>query len=138
VLAGDIGRAERLEASCMEMWNLCGIEPEVLDYATMTVKSPGYPLRPEIVESAWYLRRATGDPQYQAMGIKFYRSLVQYCRTDVGFAQLDDVRTKKQSDSMESFFLAETLKYLYLLLSPPDAVDLKGVVFNTEAHPLRK
>lgn len=41
-------------------------------------------------------------------------------------------------DKMESFFLAETLKYLYLLLddSQPDLVPLDQYVFNTEAHPL--
>jgi hypothetical protein len=38
---------------------------------------------------------------------------------------------------MESFFLAETLKYLYLLFAPPKTVDLKSTVFNTEAHPIR-
>jgi len=48
------------------------------------------------------------------------------------------VQTKKQSDDMESFFLAETLKYLYLLYAPADTVDLSHQVFNTEAHPLRK
>jgi mannosidase alpha-like ER degradation enhancer 2 len=138
VLGGDIERAARLEASCFAMWNLCGIEPEELNYRTMTVESPGYPLRPEIIESAWYLSRATGDGKYRKMGETFYRSIVQYCRTDAGFAQIDDVRTMKKSDAMESFFLAETLKYLYLLLSSSDPVQLEGAVFNTEAHPLRR
>ncbi len=34
-----------------------------------------------------------------------------------------------------SFFLAETLKYLYLLFDDANALDLSTWVFNTEAHP---
>ena len=49
-LSGDVGRAARLEDSSFRMWSLHGIEPEVLDYRTLTVVSPGYELRPEIVE----------------------------------------------------------------------------------------
>src|SRR6185295_12178676 len=55
VLGGDLDRARRLQASCFRMWRLRGIEPEVIDYRTMAIRSPGYPLRPEIIESAWYL-----------------------------------------------------------------------------------
>jgi hypothetical protein len=39
---------------------------------------------------------------------------------------------------MESFFFAETLKYLYVLLGPPNTINLKTTVLNTEAHPLRR
>ncbi|OMJ11957.1 Mannosyl-oligosaccharide 1,2-alpha-mannosidase MNS1 [Smittium culicis] len=45
---------------------------------------------------------------------------------------------KKLLNSMERFFLAETLKYLYLLFSPTDYISLEDFVFNTEAHPLKK
>lgn len=37
---------------------------------------------------------------------------------------------------METFWLSETLKYLYLLFSPRDTLSLDAWVFNTEAHPL--
>jgi ER degradation enhancer, mannosidase alpha-like 2 len=137
-LSGDIERARRLEDSCYKMWTTFGIEPEVIDYATMKVVSPGYALRPEIVESAYYLHQFTNDPRYLEMGRTFFDALVKYCRTDAGYASLSDVRTKTQQDDMESFFLAETLKYLYLLFAPRNTVDLSKVVFNTEAHPLRK
>jgi len=137
-LSGDVARARRLEDSAFKMWNVAGIEPEVLDYSTMKIVYPGYPLRPEIIESAYYLHHFTNDPEYLRMGQTFYDSLVKYCRTDVGFAALKDVRTKEKVDDMESFFLAETLKYLYLLYAPAGTVDLNRVVFNTEAHPLRK
>ncbi len=109
-----------------------------MDYSTMKVVAGAYALRPEIIESAYYLHYFTSDPRYLEMGRTFFDSLVKYCRTDVAYAALRDVRTKKQSDDMESFFLAETLKYLYLLYAPADTVDLSHQVFNTEAHPLRK
>lgn len=62
-------------------------------------------------------------------------SLVKYCRTPIAYAALSSVVTKTQRDDMESFFFAETLKYLYLLLGKPDRIDLTKTVFNTEAHP---
>src|SRR3970040_1194260 len=120
------------------MWTTFGIEPEELDYSTMKVTSRGYPLRPEIIESAFTLYRLTKDPRYLEMGRTFFDSLVKYCKTDAGYAALRNVETKEKRDNMESFFLAETLKYLYLLYAPPETIDLNKMVFNTEAHPIRK
>jgi len=136
--AGDVGRARRLQDSCFRMWTLHGIEPEVLDYRTMQVTYPGYPLRPEIIESAWYLYRYTKDPKYLQMGRTFFESLVARCRTDAGFTTLKSVVTGEKGDLMPSYFLAETLKYLYLLFAPEETLDFDSVVFNTEAHPFRK
>ena len=137
-LSGDLKRAARLENSCYKMWTVAGIEPEVLDYSSMKITSPAYPLRPEIIESDYYLYQFTKDPRYLDMGKTFFDNLVKYCRTDTAYAELTNVETKQKADDMESFFLAETLKYLYLLYAPPKTVDLTKVVFNTEAHPLRK
>ena len=109
-----------------------GIEPEELDYRQMKITEPGYQLRPEIIESAYYLWRATHDPHYRQMGRVFFDALVKYCRTDNGYTTLKSVITKEKGDLQHSFFLAETLKYLYLLFSP----DRDLGVFNTEAHPL--
>ena len=109
-----------------------------IDYRTMAIREPGYPLRPEIIESAWYLRRATGDPQYLAMGQVFLDALVAHARTDDGFTVLTSVETMAKGDLMPSYFLAESLKYLYLIFAPDDAVDLDRTVFTTEAHPLRR
>jgi hypothetical protein len=138
VLAGDVARARRLLASCLRMWELRGIEPEVIDYRTMAITSPGYPLRPEIIESAWYLRRATQDPQYVAMGETLFDALVAHARTDDGYTVLTSVVTMGKGDLMPSYFLAESLKYLYLIFAPDDVIDLTGVVFTTEAHPIRR
>jgi mannosidase alpha-like ER degradation enhancer 2 len=136
-LSGDLKRAAELQKSCFEMWQLHGIEPEVLDYSKMEVVSEGYPLRPENIESAYYLYKFTGNKKYLDMGKTFFKSLKKYCRTEVGYAHLKSIITKEKSDAMESFFLAETLKYLYLLLSPDEIIDLDKIVFNTEAHPLQ-
>jgi len=136
--SGDIARARRLQASSFKMWNAHGIEPEILDYKTMQVIAGGYHLRPEIVESTYYLYRYTGDPQYRRMGEKIFNDFVKYCRTDAGYAALADVTTKQHRDEMESFVLAETFKYFYLLFAPPRTLDFDKVVFNTEAHPLRR
>jgi mannosidase alpha-like ER degradation enhancer 2 len=137
-LSGDITRARRLQTSSFQMWNLHGIEPEELDYQTMKVVSAGYPLRPEIVESAYYLYHYTSDPVYVAMGESMFRDFVKHCKTDAGYAALKSVVTKEKSDSMQSFLFAETFKYYYLLFAPPSTLNFKGVIFNTEAHPIRK
>jgi len=137
-LSGDMDRAQKLEASCFTMWNLYGIEPEEINYQTMTVTDSVYVLRPEIIESAFYLKHFTHEKEYTQMGETFYRNLVRYCRVDGGYARLKNVVTREQSDRQDSFFLAETLKYLYLLVSQDNAFDFEHLTFNTEAHPIRR
>jgi hypothetical protein len=136
--SGDLERARRLQDSSFAMWQVHGIEPEAYDYRKQKVTSPEYPLRPEIVESTWYLYRLTGDARYRTMGKVLFEDFVHYCRTDAGYAALKDVETKEQADDMESFVLAETFKYFYLLFAPPSTLDLDHEVLNTEAHPLRR
>ncbi len=136
-LSGDLDRAARLQDSGFRMWQLHGIEPEELDYRSMRVLAPGYALRPEIVESTYYLHHYTHDPKYLAMGRTMFGDFVKYCRTAAGYAALESVVTKQQRDAMQSYVLAETFKYYYLLFKP-DALDFDAVTFNTEAHPLRR
>lgn len=135
---GDTPRAGRLMRSVYLMWTTFGIEPEELDYVTMQPVSAGYVLRPEAIESAYYLHRLTGDRDYREMGRVMVDSLLHYTRAETGFAALRSVVTKERRDQMESFFLAETLKYAYLLFAPPETLDFDAVVFNTEAHPIRR
>jgi mannosidase alpha-like ER degradation enhancer 2 len=137
-LAGDSARAAALQNSANMMWDIAGIEPEAIDYLSMSIVSPGYYLRPEIVESAYYLYHSTENPAYVEMGKKYFRAVVRYCRTESGYAFLEDVTTKEKGDGMESFFLAETMKYFYLLFSPPELFSLETHVLTTEAHPLRR
>jgi mannosidase alpha-like ER degradation enhancer 2 len=137
-LSGDLERARRLQASSFKMWNLYGIEPETLDYKTMRVLAGSYHLRPEIVESTYYLYHHTGDPDYRRMGEKMLDDFVKYCRAKSGYAALADVVTKQQLDEMQSFVLAETFKYFYLLFASPETLQFDKVIFNTEAHPLKR
>ena len=137
VLRGQVEPARRLQESGVRMWALHGIEPEEFDYRTMQVVSASYQLRPEIVESAYYLFHETRDPRYLEMGRTFFDALVRHCRVDNGYTVLTSVVAKQKGDLQHSFFLAETLKYLYLLFAP-EAFDFDAVTFNTEAHPLRR
>jgi len=137
-LSGDLKRARNLQASSFRMWQLHGIEPEELNYRTMEVTSAGYVLRPEIVESTYYLYHYTKDPKYLAMGQVLFADFVKHCKTDEAYASLKSVVTKEKRDLMHSFLFAETFKYFYLLFAPPKTLDFKKVIFNTEAHPIRK
>lgn len=58
---------------------------------------------------------------------------------EVGYAGLKDVTVvpPPTDNTMQSFWLAETLKYLWLLFAPNDTISLDEWVLNTEAHPLR-
>ena len=136
--SGDLDRARRLQDSSYKMWDLYGIEPEVLDYKTMKVEYPGYELRPEIVESTYYLWHYTQDPVYRAHALKMFDQFVKYCRAPHGYAALKSVITKEQRDDMESYVFAETFKYYYLIFAPASTLDFDKVVFNTEAHPLQR
>jgi mannosidase alpha-like ER degradation enhancer 2 len=137
-LSGDLPRARRLQESSFKMWTSNGIEPEQIEYLTMKVENPSYALRPEIIESAYYLYTYTRDPQYLRMGQVFFDGFVKYCRTEAGYAALSSVITKQQKDEMESFVFAETYKYFYLLFSPPSRLKFRKVIFNTEAHPINR
>ena len=137
-LSGDLNRAKSLQASSFKMWQLNGIEPEELNYRTMEVTSAGYVLRPEIIESTYYLYHYTHDPKYLAMGQVLFADFVKYCKTDEAYASLKSVVTKEKRDLMHSFLFAETFKYFYLLFAPPKTLNFKKVIFNTEAHPIRR
>lgn len=137
-LGGDLDRAKRLQDSSFKMWTKHGIEPEVFDYQKMEATYPGYPLRPEIVESTYILHQYTADEKYLQMGKNFFEDFVKHCKTEAGYASLKSVVTKEKSDVMHSFLFAETFKYFYLLFADKKTLDFKKVVFNTEAHPIKR
>ncbi|XP_023963423.3 mannosyl-oligosaccharide 1,2-alpha-mannosidase IC isoform X1 [Chrysemys picta bellii] len=97
-----------------------------------------YILRPEVVESYMYMWRLTHDPKYRQWGWEVVKALEKYCRVEAGFSGIRDVytTTPNHDNMQQSFFLAETLKYLYLLFCDDDVLSLEDWVFNTEAHPL--
>ncbi|KAJ9270640.1 CAZyme family GH47 [Paecilomyces variotii] len=111
--------------------------------------------RPETVESLFYMYRITGDETYRHWGWEMFKSFIKHTaviETEddpsakdkkpsshiMGFTSLSNVNTipAAQRDNMESFWLAETLKYFYLLFSDRDFISLEENVFNTEAHPM--
>ncbi|SZF03182.1 unnamed protein product [Blumeria hordei] len=97
--------------------------------------------RPETVESLFYMWRITGDTIYREWGWEIFNSFMEYASINKGlggFTSLSnaEIIPPTPRDNMESFWLAETLKYFYLLFSPNDLIPLDQVVLNTEAHPL--
>jgi hypothetical protein len=137
-LDNDLETAAKLQQSIFKMWNLYGVEPELIDYTTMKILSPQYTVRPEAIEAAYYLWHFTKDEQYYQMGKTMFESIEKYCQVDNGYVQIKDVTTMEKWDTLESFFFAETLKYCYLFFAPDDAFNLDNCVLNTEAHPLFK
>ncbi|XP_044743597.1 mannosyl-oligosaccharide alpha-1,2-mannosidase IA-like isoform X2 [Chrysoperla carnea] len=97
-----------------------------------------YILRPEVIESYFIMWRVTKDPKYREWGWEAAKAIETYCRVAGGYSGVKNVYQKEPSydDVQQSFFLAETLKYLYLLFSDDDLISLDQWVFNTEAHPL--
>ena len=102
-----------------------------------------YILRPEAIESVFVLYRVTADAALMDRGWDMWTAIDKATRTERANSAIWDVdpgpgQKPDMSDSMESFWLSETLKYFYLLYSEPDLIDLDEWVFNTEAHPFRR
>jgi len=143
----DLKTAKALTYTCYQMYARMptGISPEFIQVHEgsdfdIGRGAPHYLLRPEAVESFFVLYHLTGDPVYREWGWEVFQAIERYCRTEGGYGSLHDVtRVGAQPDNkMESFFLAETLKYLYLLFDPETPIDLLNKhVINTEAHPVR-
>lgn len=94
--------------------------------------------RPEFIESNYYLYRATQDPWYLHVGEMVLRDIKRRCWTKCGWSGIQDVRSGDKNDRMESFFLGETTKYLFLLFDPNHPLNKLDApfVFSTEGHPL--
>lgn len=137
-LSGDVVNAAKNQAAFHALWMKNNLEPMVYDYKSDEILNASYDLNPEIMESAYYLYYYTNDVKYKNMARQYFNDLMEYCRTDVAFTCIKDVRTKEQKDHMETFFLAESLKYLYLTFAMPEGINPDTYVFTTEAHPFRK
>ncbi|KAH7085611.1 class I alpha-mannosidase-like protein [Paraphoma chrysanthemicola] len=98
-----------------------------------------YILRPEAIESVFIMYRITGEQSWQAAAWDMWTAIQRSTDTDIGNSALLDISAESppRSDSMESFWMAETLKYFFLVFSDPDVISLDDFVFNTEAHPFR-
>ncbi len=142
----DLAVAKALMYTCYQMYKRMGsgISPEYVEFVEGRDFIPAsnanfYILRPETAESLFILNKLTGDPTYRDWGWEIWTAIDKGCKTEVGYGALSDVQRPgaRIDDRMESFFLAETIKYLYLLQDPDTIIDLDKYVFNTEAHPLK-
>lgn len=99
-----------------------------------------YKLRPELVESLFYSWRLTRNLRSKKVAYKILKAIKKYCETDSGYTSIRD--TSKWiviwEDLQDSYFLSETLKYLYLIFSDNDVYSLDDYIFTTQAHPLKK
>lgn len=137
-ISGDMPRAEASQASWDRLWDQHGLIPMGYDYERDKITNPYYQLNPELIESTFYLWRLTGNPRYLGEIAKYYADIKRFCRNDTAYCHVEDVRTMKKADEMETFFIAETLKYCYLSFAPDCPVNPADYVFSTEAHPFRK
>ncbi|EPX73802.1 alpha mannosidase-like protein [Schizosaccharomyces octosporus yFS286] len=136
VLAGELESAKKSHLYYFSIYMKYGQIPERFNFHTKTIELQGYPLRPEFAESTYYLYRATKDPFYLEVGKIILKNIEKNLRTSCGFASLDNLQTGVRSDRMESFFLSETLKYLYLLFDESNIFHSKfqDFLFTTEGH----
>uniref|UniRef100_A0A0C9RRM4 alpha-1,2-Mannosidase n=1 Tax=Wollemia nobilis TaxID=56998 RepID=A0A0C9RRM4_9CONI len=155
--------AEDLLTTCYEMYAVTttGLAPEIAHFHTKEFYEGGSQggnasseflddiiirhadhhnlLRPETVESLFVLHRITQDSKYREWGWQIFQAFESHTKVDSGgYSSLNDVTVLPPSrrDKMETFFLGETLKYLYLLFGDSNVLPLDRFVFNTEAHPL--
>ena len=126
-------------------WDAAGVPPEQVPFFAATgfyTTDAAYELRPEAIESFYHGHVLTGEPRYRRWAWHAFAAINASARTPSGFSSLADVMAPgggAQIDLQESFWLAETLKYLFLVFAPPGPVRIgldSPWVFNTEAHPL--
>lgn len=104
-------------------------------------RDPRYLLRPEAIESIFVLYRVTGNEKLRDTAWTMFQRIMIATETPFGNAAIQNVTVGgvvEKEDSMESFWMAETLKYFYLIFSPADVISLDEFVLNTEAHPFRR
>ncbi|CAL8308919.1 unnamed protein product [Lota lota] len=135
VLKGDIRPAIETHEMLFQVTKKHNFLPEAFT-TDFRVHWAQHPLRPEFAESTYFLYKATGDPYYLEVGRTVLDNLNRYARVPCGFAAMKDVRTGSHEDRMDSFFLAEMFKYLFLLFADTEDLpfDVEDYIFTTEAH----
>ncbi|XP_067086501.1 ER degradation-enhancing alpha-mannosidase-like protein 3 isoform X2 [Osmerus mordax] len=135
VLKGDIRPAIETHEMLYQVTKKHNFLPEAFT-TDFRVHWAQHPLRPEFAESTYFLYKATKDPYYLEAGRSVLDNLNRYARVPCGFAAMKDVRTGSHEDRMDSFFLAEMFKYLFLLFADEEDLpfDVEDYIFTTEAH----
>lgn len=156
VLAGRLSDAVSTHLVFLKIWDHFDSIPErweerslstpkdkLKDQVKAAIPLEWYPLRPEFIESTYYLYRATKDPMYLQIGLRILTLFETQYKTTCGFSGFQDIRTGLKQNRMETFVLGELLKYLYLLFDEGNdsyvhgkSMSRKNWVFSTEAHPL--
>ncbi|KAI5954048.1 GPI13 [Candida margitis] len=156
VLTGHLTHAIKTHVVYLKIWDYFDSIPERWIYVHHkknkrkrfktedSIALEWYPLRPEFIESTYYLYRATKDPMYLHIGERILELFKTKFRAQCGFSGIQNINTGERQNRMETFVLGETLKYLYLLfdeeekvfLHRPELMGSKNWVFSTEAHPL--
>lgn len=136
VLMGDIEEAICSHALYYAIWRRFGALPERFNWLRASPELLFYPLRPELIESTYLLYQATKNPFYLHVGRDILNSLNNHTKAACGYATIHNVQDKTLEDRMESFFLSETCKYLYLLFDVENPVNkhFAKYVFTTEGH----
>uniref|UniRef100_A0A646QIG4 alpha-1,2-Mannosidase n=1 Tax=Hemiscolopendra marginata TaxID=943146 RepID=A0A646QIG4_9MYRI len=136
VLNGDIEEAICAHALYYAIWRLYGALPERFNWQKVAPDIHFYPLRPELIESTYLLYQATKNPFYLHVGKDILKSLNNHTKAKCGYATIHNVLDKSLEDRMESFFLSETCKYLYLLFDKNNYVNRHAMnyIFSTEGH----
>ena len=138
--------AARLAETCYQMYakQATGLAPEFVRFngGGMTVGAGHNLLRPEAIEALFYMWRFTKDPKYREWGWRMFLAFEKHCKVKtggyVGYRNVNVASPNAaRDDKMETFWLAESLKYFLLLFSDDSLLDLNTHVLNTEAHPLR-
>ncbi|GAM86313.1 hypothetical protein ANO11243_043260 [Dothideomycetidae sp. 11243] len=116
------------------------IAEQNLPRGVVSISQRKYMLRPEAIESVWYMYRVTGDEHWRKVGWEMWTAVDAATSTTYGNSAIWDVTVNATDklDSQESFWLAETLKYFFLLFSEEDVISLDEWVLNTEAHPFKR
>ena len=129
---------EKVTETCVKMYQHSttglGGETATINGGRVVLSDAKYNQRPETIESIFYMWRFTHDQKYRNYGLEILDKMDKWLLDPAGYHDLTGQFLPY--DRMESFFLAETLKYLYLLFCDDDVISLDEYVFNTEAHPL--
>ncbi|XP_050360465.1 ER degradation-enhancing alpha-mannosidase-like protein 3 [Nymphalis io] len=135
VLLGDVRPAVETHEMLYQVMQRHTFIPEAFT-SDFQVHWGQHPLRPEFLESTYFLHRVTGDDHYLQVGKTVLRALQAHTKVPCGYAAVNDVRTRVHEDRMDSFVIAETFKYLYMLFGEDKdlPVKLEDYVLTTEAH----
>ncbi|KAJ2228508.1 hypothetical protein H4R99_006180 [Coemansia sp. RSA 1722] len=138
VLAGDVDGAESAYMLYYHLWRRFRAMPERFNLFLREADLAFYPLRPEFIESTYFLYRATRDPFYLDVGEMVLEDINALFRTACGYASVHSVNSHELEERMESFLLSETFKYLYMLFDEENPLHRthSNFVFTTEGHVL--